>query len=83
MLLEMPNDPIILLGIINMKLRDFYQDMTILCDDLELDFLKIDAVLNEAGFNYDVQTNQYHPKQEKALLISRDDNYSNSNVTGQ
>ncbi len=59
---EMPNDPIILLGIINMKLRDFYPSMDILCDDLELDFIEIDGVLSRAGFSYDVQTNQYHKK---------------------
>ena len=59
---EMPNDPVILLGIINMKLRDFYPNMDILCDDLELDFLEIDRILSNAGFSYDVPTNQYHKK---------------------
>jgi len=59
---EMPNDPIILLGIINMKLRDFYPNMDILCDDLELDFGEIDTILSEADFRYDAKTNQYHKK---------------------
>ena len=59
---EMPDDPIVLLGIINMKLRDFYPNMVILCDDLELDFLEIDGILSGAGFSYDVPTNQYHKK---------------------
>ncbi len=57
---EMPQDPIILLGIVNMKLRDFYSTMEILCDDLELDFREIDDILSKAGFRYDLQTNQYH-----------------------
>lgn len=59
---EMPNDPVILLGIINMKLRDFYSSMDILCDDLELDYREIDETLSKAGFSYDLGTNQYHKK---------------------
>lgn len=59
---DLPKDPIILLGMINMKLRDFYNDMETLCDDLELNFESIDKTLNTAGFVYDQQTNQYHPK---------------------
>lgn len=59
---EVPHDPIILLGIINMNLRDFYPSMESLCDDLELDFESIDVQLSNAGFIYDKPTNQYHPK---------------------
>jgi hypothetical protein len=59
---EIPNDPIILLGIINMNLRDFYPSMDALCDDMELNFLEIDRILSDAGFSYDVPTNQYHKK---------------------
>lgn len=58
---ELPHDPIILLGIINMNLRDFYPSMALLCEDLELDFESIDRRLKDAGFFYDVATNQYHP----------------------
>ncbi|HAS75014.1 MAG TPA: DUF4250 domain-containing protein [Clostridiales bacterium UBA8960] len=58
---ELPKDPIILLGMINMKLRDFYNNMDALCDDLELDFESINATLIKAGFVYDAKTNQYHP----------------------
>lgn len=59
---EIPNDPVILLGIINMNLRDFYPSLEILCDDLELNLLEIDGILTKAGFSYDVPTNQYHKK---------------------
>ena len=59
---ELPKDPIILLGTINMKLRDFYPSMAALCDDLNLSADEIDAQLKDAGFYYDVHTNQYHPK---------------------
>ncbi|MCA0386718.1 MAG: DUF4250 domain-containing protein [Firmicutes bacterium] len=59
---ELPKDPIILLGTINMKLRDFYPSMDALCDDLNLSLEEIDARLTGAGFFYDAHTNQYHPK---------------------
>lgn len=59
---ELPKDPIILLGTINMKLRDFYPSMDALCDDLNLSLEEIDARLVDAGFYYDTHTNQYHPK---------------------
>ncbi len=57
---ELPHDPVILLGMINMKLRDFYKDMDTLCDDMDLNFDDIDQTLKAAGFTYDVHTNQYH-----------------------
>lgn len=59
---DLPKDPIILLGVINMKLRDFYKDMVALCDDLDIDYDLIDTYLHDAGFKYDPKTNQYHPK---------------------
>ena len=34
-----PNDPNILLSVINMKLRDFYSSLDKLCDDLDYDNL--------------------------------------------
>jgi len=57
---ELPHDPIILLGMINMKLRDFYPNMDQLCDDLELDYAFINNALESAGYKYDRATNQYH-----------------------
>lgn len=58
---ELPHDPIILLGTINMKLRDFYPSMEALCDDMDLSLDTIDQTLTAAGFKYDPHTNQYHP----------------------
>ena len=34
---SLPNNPTILLSIINMKLRDFYSSLDKLCDDLDED----------------------------------------------
>ena len=34
---NIPKDPVILLGFLNTKLRDFYPGLDALCDDLELE----------------------------------------------
>ena len=33
----LPKDPVILLSVINTKLRDFYPSLDALCDDLQVD----------------------------------------------
>lgn len=45
-------DPMILLSIINMKLRDQYGSLDLLCDDLNIDKNKIIDRLNNIGFEY-------------------------------
>ena len=32
-----PKEPVMLLSFINLKLRDFYDDLDALCDDLDID----------------------------------------------
>ena len=49
---NLPNDPIMLLSLINMKLRDFYPDLDSLCDDLDLDRQDIEERMKAAGFEY-------------------------------
>lgn len=57
---NLPHDPIILLGMINMKLRDFYPNIESLCEDLGFDIIEITQTLLNAGFKYDFETNQFH-----------------------
>lgn len=56
----LPKDPVILLGVINMKLRDFYPTLTALCDDMNIQESDIIKPLAEAGFAYDPSSNQFH-----------------------
>lgn len=56
----LPKDPFILLGVINMKLRDFYPSFNALCDDMNIDPSEIRSPLEEAGFYYDEDSNQFH-----------------------
>ena len=32
-----PNDPVMLLSFVNLKLRDFYSHVDAMCDDLDID----------------------------------------------
>ena len=49
---SLPNNPTILLSIINMKLRDFYSSLDKLCDDLDEDKEEIINEINELKENY-------------------------------
>lgn len=55
----LPNDPVLLVGYINLKLRDSYSSLDDLCDDLDVDKEFIIAKLAEGGFKYNEETNQF------------------------
>lgn len=52
-------DPIILLSMINMKLRDFYKDLDDLCEDLSVDKSNLMNRLASVGFQYNDELNQF------------------------
>lgn len=52
-------DPIILLSMINMKLRDFYKDLDALCEDLSVDKSDLSSRLEAVGFEYNNELNQF------------------------
>lgn len=54
-----PNDPMILLSFLNTKLRDGYDTLAALCDDLELDEEEVKAKLAAAGFSYDADRRRF------------------------
>lgn len=56
---DMPKDPFMLMSWVNMKLRDRYESLEELCDDLGVNRKALEAVLNEAGFEYMPEINQY------------------------
>ena len=53
----LPRDPFILLSYVNQKLRDDYDSLEALCEDLELDRGELEEKLAAAGFAYDGQRN--------------------------
>jgi hypothetical protein len=52
-------DPIILLSMVNMKLRDQYSSLDLLCSDLELNKDDIVSRLGEVGYSYVETENQF------------------------
>lgn len=56
---NIPNDPMMLLSFLNMKLRDFYPDLNALCQDLELDKDAIVDKLAAINYHYDESLNRF------------------------
>ena len=38
----LPQDPMMLMSVINMKLRDFYSDLDALCEDMGIDRMELE-----------------------------------------
>lgn len=57
--MALPTDPIMLLSVINLKLRDFYPSLDALCEDLGEDKAALCASLACAGYEYDAQQNRF------------------------
>lgn len=57
--MELPNDPMMLFSLINMKLRDFYPSLDSLCNDLSLNKDEIISRLKDAGFEYNEELNKF------------------------
>lgn len=55
----LPKDPIILVSVLNTKLRDRYSSLSALCDDLDEDENEIIAAAKTAGYIYSKGTNQF------------------------
>lgn len=56
---NLPNDTILLLSVVNMKLRDFYKDLDTLCQDLNVNKEELIEKLADIDYEYDVNTNQF------------------------
>ncbi|MBQ7942235.1 MAG: DUF4250 domain-containing protein [Muribaculaceae bacterium] len=56
---DLPNDPFMLLSFINMKLRDCYQNLDELCEDLDIDRNKLILRMRASGFEYDSIQNKF------------------------
>ena len=57
--MELPHDPFILLSYVNTKLRDEYDSLQAMCDDMDLNPSELEARLVAAGFEYMPETNRF------------------------
>ena len=55
----LPNDPMILFSYLNTQLRDRYDSLAALCEDLDADEDALKEKLAAAGFAYDSERNQF------------------------
>lgn len=55
----LPKDPIMLLSVINMKLRDQYASLDALCEDMDIQKADVVAALEEVGYMYDEKQNRF------------------------
>ena len=55
----LPNDPMMLLSIINTRLRDQYESLETLCEDLDEDSECICCKLAALGYLYDKELNRF------------------------
>ena len=55
----LPNDPVILLSVINTKLRDNYKNLDLLCDDLGTNKEEIVNKLKYIGYEYNDKLNKF------------------------
>ena len=55
----LPENPVMLMSVINTKLRDEYSSRDDLCKSLDIDRASLEARLREAGFEYMPEINQF------------------------
>ena len=57
--MKLPNDPAILVSVLNTKLRDFYPSLESLCDDLQADKAELEKKCAVIGYTYSNERNQF------------------------
>ena len=57
--MDLPQDPMMLFSVNNMKLRDFYPSLDALCEDLNVDKEELMAKLAAFGFEYSEEHNKF------------------------
>lgn len=59
MLNGLPGDPVMLLSVINTKLRDHYHSLDALCEDMDIAKEEIETKLSTIDYSYDADSNQF------------------------
>ena len=59
MLTGLPKDPILLLSVVNTKLRDYYPSLDALCDDMDVSREVVEEKLGMIDYRYDAEKNQF------------------------
>lgn len=57
--MNIPNDPIMLLSFVNLKLRDYYSNLDSMCNDLNISKEQLISKLKNINYIYDSKLNQF------------------------
>ena len=57
--MSLPKAPMMLLSVVNTKLRDYYKNLDLLCDDLQVESEEIKKTLQSIGFEYNEELNKF------------------------
>ena len=57
--MELPEDPMMLFSVINMKLRDCYASLDELCEDMNISKDILIEKLESIGFEYNAEQNKF------------------------
>ncbi|KMZ55017.1 DUF4250 domain-containing protein [Dorea sp. D27] len=55
----LPKDPMLLLSVVNTKIRDYYHTLDALCEDMQVDKNKIVDTLKGIDYEYDESRHQF------------------------
>lgn len=59
MMNNLPQDPFMLMSLINMKLRDYYPSLDALCKDMDIEKEALTTTLGSIGMEYNPDTNKF------------------------
>lgn len=55
----LPCDPVMLLGVVNTKLRDFYSSLDEMCEDMQISRTELEERLKAIDYEYEAGRNQF------------------------
>ena len=55
----LPRDPVMLLSVVNTKLRDYYSTLDVLCEAMQVDKQELIGKLEMIDYTYDAGSNQF------------------------
>ena len=55
----LPRDPVMLLSVVNTKLRDYYSTLDVLCEDMQVDKQELSGKLEMIDYTYDAGSHQF------------------------
>lgn len=57
--MDLPNDAMMLVSVVNTKLRDYYNNLDELCEDMNVNKKELTDKLKEIDYEYDEKLNRF------------------------